>query len=128
MANQAFFPVRTMCRVFGVSASGFYAWGDRPPSAREIQNRVLTERIRDVHEVSDRTYGRPRIHAELADGGWCVGQNRIATLMRKASIRGVSRRRGFVVTTQRDRMETLAPDLVKRQFVATAPNQLWSRI
>ena len=67
----------------------------------------------------------PRIHAELRDMGETISQNRVARLMRLAQIKGVSRRRGFVVTTQRDLKQKAAPDLVQRQFVASDINQLW---
>jgi putative transposase len=125
MANQAALPVHTMCRVLNVSASGFYAWRDRPPSKRSIDNAVLTERIRQVHAESDATYGMPRVRAELIDQGVVASRKRVARLMRQACIRGVSRRRGFVVTTWRDAMRRCAPDLVHRRFTAEAPNQLW---
>lgn len=124
-ANQAAFPVRKMCKVLGVSTSGFYAWRKRPPSRRALEDAVLTERIRSIHAASDGTYGSPNIHAELRDEGTHVGCKRVARLMRAAHIRGVSRRRGFVVTTQRDPKQRPAPDLVKRQFTAAGPNQLW---
>lgn len=125
MANQADFPVRTLCRVLGVSASGFYAWCVRLPSARAIGNGVLTERIRAIHAASDGTYGRARIRAELQEEGSAVSGKRIARLMQLAGVRGVSRRRGFVVTTRRDSSKTCAPDLVRRRFAAQAPNELW---
>jgi len=125
MANQALFAVKSMCRVLGVSAQGFYAWRGRAPCKRSLANAVLTERIRAIHAESDETYGMPKIHAELRDQGMQVGHNRIARLMRAAGIRGVSRRRGFVVTTQRDERQRPAPDLVERCFVAQGPNQLW---
>ena len=124
-ANQAGANVRTMCRVLKVSASGYYAWLDRAPSQRAIDNAVLTERIRAVHTESDATYGMPRVRAELIDQGVVVSRQRVARLMRAARIRGVSRRRGFVVTTQRDKDQQPAPDLVKREFKAEAANQLW---
>jgi putative transposase len=124
-ANQADVSVRTMCRVLKVSASGYYAWRDRAPSQRAIDNAVLTERIRAVHAASDATYGMPRVRAELIDQGVVVSRQRVARLMRCAHIRGVSRRRGFVVTTQRDERQRPAPDLVKREFKAEAANQLW---
>ena len=111
--------------MLGVSPSGFYAWRERPPSRRAMADAVLTERIRTIHAASDSTYGSPNIHAELRDEGTRVGCKRVARLMRVAHIRGVSRRRGFVVTTQRDPKQPAAPDLVKRQFTATGPNQLW---
>jgi putative transposase len=124
-ANQADVSVRTLCRVLQVSASGYYAWRARSPSRRAIDNAVLTERIRTVHAVSDATYGMPRVRAELIDQGVAVSRKRVARLMRAAHIRGVSRRRAFVVTTRRDKDKQPAPDLVKREFKAQAPNQLW---
>jgi putative transposase len=124
-ANQADVSVRTMCRVLQVSASGYYAWRDRTPSKRAIDNAVLSERIRAVHAASDATYGMPRVRAELIDQGLKVSRQRVARLMRCAGIRGVSRRRRFVVTTQRDERARPAPDLVKREFKAEAANQLW---
>ncbi len=75
--------------------------------------------------MSDYTYGRPRVQAELRDMGLCVNLKRIERLMKLAHLRGVSRRRGYVVTTQRDRHAKAAPDLVKRQFTASGINQLW---
>jgi len=124
-ANQAAYPVRKLCQVLKVSASGFYAWRSRPPSRRALEDAVLTERIRAIHAASDGIYGAPNIHAELRDEGTRVGCKRVARLMRAGGIRGVSRRRGFVVTTRRDPKRPVAPDLVKRQFTAAAPNELW---
>jgi len=124
-ANQADFPVRTMCRVLKVSPSGFYAWLRRPPSKRAMEDAVLTERIRQIHLASDGNYGSPNIHAELRDEGTRVGCKRVARLMRKAGLRGISRRRSFIVTTRRDAKQRPAPDLVNRKFVATGPNQVW---
>jgi putative transposase len=124
-ACQADYPVHTMGRVLGVSASGFYAWRERPPSARATANRELTERIRALHVASDATYGMPRIRADLKDAGIVASRKRVARLMRQAQLRGVSRRRGFIVTTERNPTRRPAPDLVKRKFVADGPNQLW---
>lgn len=69
MANQADLPVRRLCKVLGVSPSGYYAWLDRPPSRHAIEDAVLTERIRLIHEKSRRNYGSPNIHAELQEDG-----------------------------------------------------------
>ena len=63
--HQAMYPVRTMCRVLGVSSSGYYAWRARPQSARARANELLLDRIREIHAISYETYGSPRIHAEL---------------------------------------------------------------
>src|SRR5229473_2556596 len=81
--------------------------------------------IRTIHVTSHETYGVPRIHAELRAAGEKHGRKRIARLMRAAGIVGVSRRRGTVVTTRRDKDARPAPDLVDRDFSASAPNQLW---
>ena len=123
-ANQAEFPIRTMCRVLGVSPSGYYEWRDRPPSARARTDTALLERIERHHLASRCTYGSPRILTDLADEGVRVGRKRVARLMRRAGLVGVSRRK-FCRTTQRDRDDRVAPDLVERQFKAGGPNELW---
>ncbi len=122
--ERATFPVATMCRVLGVSPSGFWAWLKRDPSEREVSDGALTARIRGIHQRSRGTYGCPRVHAELARQGIHVGRKRVARLMRAASIAGVHRRR-FTVTTVRDPDATPAPDLVKRDFHPDGPDLLW---
>jgi len=84
--NQAAYPIATQCRVLGVSPSGYYAWRDRPPSARACSNAVLKERIRVIHADSRGTYGVPRIYAEFKACGESVGRQRIARLMRELGI------------------------------------------
>jgi putative transposase len=123
-ANQASYPVATMCRVLEVSTSGYYAWLKRPPSRQSREEAILTQRIRWIHLRSRGTYGVPRIHAELADEGVHLGRKRIARLMRAAGLQGVSRRR-FVRTTIRQAKKRPAPDLVQRNFMAAGPNRLW---
>ena len=113
-----------MCRVLRVSCSGFYAWRHRAPSARAQRDAVVLDHVRHFHARSDGTYGAPRLVGDLRDVGVRVGQKRIARLMRRERLVGVSRRRG-VRTTQRGAVETPAADLVRRNFTATAPNQLW---
>jgi putative transposase len=114
----------TMCRVLGVSASGYYARLTRPPAARARADAALSARIAAIHQRSRATYGAPRIHAELAAEGIHVGCKRVARLMANAGLYGVSRR-PWVTTTVRDRDARPAPDLVERNFVAAAPNRLW---
>src|SRR5690606_20066604 len=109
-AHQAHYPVATMCRVLGVSASGYYAWRDREPSEREREDEALAERIRMIHEESYGTYGAPRVHAELREQGVRVGRKRVARLMRRARLQGVSRR--GTRTTVRKRGQDSPPDLV----------------
>ena len=122
--NQARFRVATMARVLGVSTSGYYAWRQRPPSARAQADADLTARVRAIHTDSRGTYGAPRVHAELAEAGVAVGRKRVARVMRAAGIAGVSRRRG-PRTTRRDVQARPAPDRVERHFAADAPNRLW---
>jgi putative transposase len=123
-ANQADHGVAMMCRLLGVSTSGFYAWQARRPSARQESDAALLERIREIHKASHGTYGAPRIHAELSEQGFAVGRKRVARLMRAAGLAGVSRRK-WIVTTRRDRDARPAPDLVERDFSAEAPDRLY---
>jgi putative transposase len=124
-ANQATLPVRVMCRLLGVSVSGYYAWLERPPSRRALQDVALTAKIHAIHRRSRESYGAPRIHAELADEhGIHVGRKRVARLMCAARLRGVSRRR-FVRTTVPDIHADLPPDLVDRNFRIGGLDRLW---
>ncbi len=116
--------VRTMCRLLGVSPSGYYAWSRRSASARARTDDALGARIRAIHEHSRGTYGVPRVRAELAAQGQGVSRKRVARLMREAGLQGVSRRRRFS-TTVRDRQARQAPDLVDRNFTVDRRDQLW---
>jgi putative transposase len=113
-----------MCRVLGVSPSGFYAWRQRPPSARSRADAQLSLCVSKIHQRSDATYGAPRVHAELRAEGIKVGRKRVARLLKKAGLVGVSRRK-WIHTTVRDRNARPAPDLVERNFGAPQPNCLW---
>ena len=123
-AHQAVHRVATMCRVLGVSPSGYYAWRHRPLSARARADVELTAKIQVIHRESRGTYGAPRIHAELIADAVLSGRKRVARLMRGAGVRGVSRRKAFT-TTVRDERARPAPDLVERQFMAAGPDRLW---
>lgn len=123
-AHQAFHHVAPMCRTLGVSPSGYYAWRKRPLSPRARADVELTAQIQVIHRESRGTYGAPRIHAELAAQGLHVGRKRVARLMRRAGVYGVSRRRQFR-TTVRAEAARPAPDLVDRQFQTTGPDRLW---
>ncbi len=124
-ANQATYPVRVMGRLLGVSASGFYAWLKRPPSARALADIAITAKIHAIHRRSDGTYGAPSIHAELADDHQIfVGCKRVARLMRLAKLKGLQAPR-YVVTTVSDPTADRALDKVQRQFSADGPDRLW---
>jgi putative transposase len=118
------FSIRAMCRVLDVSASGYYAWRRRKISVRSREDEALSGRIVAIHEQSRRTYGSPRIHAELKEEGTRVGRKRVARLMKESGLVGVSRRK-WIRTTLRDPAARPAPDLVDRKFTASAANQLW---
>jgi putative transposase len=121
--NRARYPIAVMCRVLGVSPSGYYAWVKRPASARAVMDAALTAEIRAAHVASKGTYGAPRLQIDLAEAGIRVSRKRVARLMRNAALVGASRRRP-IVTTARDGARQ-APDLVNRNFTADAPNKLW---
>ncbi len=123
-AHQAAYPIATLCRGLGVSASGYDAWTVRPASARATADAALMEQIRLIHTRSRGTYGERRIHAELAALGVHVGRKRVTRLMRTLGLAGVSRRKG-TITTRRDPEARPAPDLVARNFTAAGPDRLW---
>ncbi len=123
--TKARFPVSLLCKIVGVSKSGYYAWKSRAPSKRSREDAVLTEKIREVYQRSRETYGYPRVHAELRALGVRCGRRRVARLMRRAGLRGCMRARKKR-TTRRDPRAVPAPDLVKRDFHATAPDRLWT--
>jgi putative transposase len=123
-ANQAKYPVRRMCRLLGVSPSGYYAWSRRASSQRAQADAELLKRIQAIYERSRGTYGSPRIQAELRACGELVSRKRVARLMRQAGLRGASRRRP-ILTTIRDEKSRPAPDLVKRHFAADCRDRLW---
>ena len=124
-SERAHHTVSVLCRLLQVSRSGFYAWLRRPASARALADEVLTEHIRAAYDSNRQVYGAPRVHAELADAGVHVGRKRIARLMRQAELVGCHRRKRSFSITRQDPKADIAPDRVDRQFVATAPNQLW---
>jgi putative transposase len=100
-----------MCGSFGVSESGYYAWRKRAPSRRVQRDVALTVAIRDSHERSDSSNGAPRIFEELRAAGHRAGQKRVARLMRREDLLGVSKRRGATRLRQETPDEAPAPDL-----------------
>jgi putative transposase len=124
-ANQAVFSVRVMCRLLGISKSGFYAWDQREISARERADIALSVHIHAIHRRSRQAYGAPMIHAELSDDyDIHVGCKRVARLMRADGLRGATLRK-YIVTTVSDAQAAQPADLVQRRFYAERPNQLW---
>jgi putative transposase len=117
-------PVAVCCRVMKVSTSGFYAWRAQPCSDRDWDDAILTNTIVDIHALSRRSYGSPRVHAELRLGqGTRCSRKRVERLMRQAGVAGIYRRRGRGCT-RRDGSEP-SDDLVGRAFDPTEPDRLW---
>lgn len=114
--------IQTACRILGVSESGLHAWRSRAPSARSVRHAWLTDLIRQVHAASNGVYGSRRVRAELMLGrGITVSHGAVEMLMKRAGITGLPGRKH-----RRPRPDTAtATDLVDRDFVRTAPNQLW---
>ena len=122
--NRDQFSIQLMCRVLGVSRSGYYASKVRPESDRSKRDRKLVKEIKRVHTQSKGTYGSPRIKAELADEGHQAGRHKIAKLMRIERLRGIPKR-NYRVTTQRDNRHRIAKDQLKQDFSAKNPNERW---
>ena len=118
------YPVRTMCAVLEVSPSGYYAWRDRPESARRVADRGLAADIRRIHADTRAVYGSPRVHAVLRTEGKRVGVNRVARLMRHHGIQGRYKRR-VPRTTDSNHSLSIAPNLLEQEFTVAAPNQVW---
>jgi putative transposase len=117
------FRINVMCAVLGVSRSGYYAWRKRAPSRLELANQELLKQIRAIFHESRQTYGYRKVHAQLAKKVFC-SRNRVARLMRLDCLRS-RRRRRYCLTTQSRHHRPVAPNLLARQFTATAPNQKW---
>ena len=116
--------ITRLCRLLGVSRSGYYDWLDRPASKRALRHEALTKKIRSIHTSTRQIYGSPRVHSELLSLGEVVGQNTVALLMRRAGIQARTHRR-FIVTTNSRHAHRAAPNRLKRRFNPDQPNQRW---
>jgi transposase InsO family protein len=113
-----------MCRVLGVSRSGYYAWLARKPSAAEVRREELTEEITAIHAEVKGRYGSPRIHAELVDRGHACCVNFVAKVMRKAGIAAKTKRK-FRQTTDSNHSMPVAENVLDREFDPEEPNASW---
>lgn len=124
-AEKAHYPVEVLCRVLGVSRSGYYAWRKRRPSPRIQADEQLVERIAHVHQGSRATYGSPRVHAALAGDGVRVSRKRVIRLMREQGLAG-RRRRRFRTTTDSTHGRPIAPNVLQRRFDVDRPDLAWA--
>jgi len=118
------FSTERMAQLFEISRSGYYRFISAQPSARHKENERLLEKIKAAHQDSRETYGSPRIHAELCSQGEVCSRKRVAKLMRKEGIEAKMKKR-FKVTTKVNHRAKAAPNLLKQDFTAEAPNQRW---
>jgi putative transposase len=123
-AEKAEYPVSWMCRMLGVSSSGYYAWVSRKASPRSIANQELLVLVREVRYGHARNYGSPRVHRALRERGCSVGRHRVARLMRAHGIAAPKKRR-WVKTTDSAHDLPVAPNLLNRDFTATHPDVRW---
>jgi putative transposase len=122
--KKACWPVEVMCRVLGVSRSGYYAWSGRPASARDMEDARLVLDIKAAHEAGRGAYGCPRVLRVLRRRGLRVGKKRVERLMRREGIIGRKRRR-FRVTTDSRHDHPIAPNVLARNFEVALPNTAW---
>jgi len=118
------YPVRWLCRVLCVSASGYYAWRRRGPSRRSIENATLVTVMTQIHAEVNQCYGSPRMHAELLSLGCCCGRHRVARLMRLNGL--TARRRVRRPGSRSAGKRGKAPNLLNRQFQVDKINQVWA--
>lgn len=118
------FPVRRLCKVLGVSQSGYFAWKGRPASRRQRNDMVMLAHMRSAFALSNGTYGSPRMVRELRDNGLAVGRRRTARLMRENGLRARQKRR-FKRTTDSLHAFPVAPNLLDQDFAASTPNEKW---
>ena len=119
-------PVDLTCEALGVSRSGFYAWLTRIPSARSVSDAMIGQEVRTSFLSSDRTYGARRVWRDVAGAGHHCGLHRIERLMRLQALRARPRRRARPLDTGERTIGALAPNILDRQFTASAPNEKWA--
>lgn len=123
-AEKANHDVAMLCRVFDISRAGYYAWRVRPASRHEREDNKLRVLVRESHDRSKQRYGSPRIHEDLVEQGVHTSRKRVVRLMQEEGIVARPRRR-YKCTTNSDHGQPVAPNLLKRDFTASAPNQRW---
>ena len=119
------YPLSVLCGVFEVSRSGYYAWRDRKPSARQEANQELVEAMKQLHQGQQRCYGSPRLTPELQALGHRCSENRVAQLMKRHGVRAQRRKRFVPRTTDSDHEHPIAPNRLAEREIPTGPDQVW---
>jgi transposase InsO family protein len=123
--HRSEFRVEKMCQVLGIVSSCYYYWLKRKPSKREQKNNILLREIKKIHTKRKRTYGSPRITAELRENGYVCSRPRVARIMRRAGIYAKTKRK-FKVTTQSKHNYPISPNLLGQNFKSNSPNTIWT--
>jgi putative transposase len=123
--NRVIWPVEFMCEALGVSRSGFYAWLTRVPSARSVSDAVVGVEVHASFVASDRAYRARRVWRDVLDAGHSSSLHKIERLMRVQALRARPRRRARPLDTGIRHAASLAPNILDRQFRASAPNRKW---
>lgn len=123
-AEKACAPIAVLCRLLGVSRSGYYAWEERGPSRRAAEDEKLAVQVAAIHKASGDRYGSPRVHAELAAQGVAVSRKRVARLMASLGLESV-RKRPYKATTDSKHALPVAENILDREFDVDAPNVAW---
>lgn len=120
------YPLTMLAKILEVSSSGYYAWIQRPPSERLRRREQLAEAVRSAYDDSHGIYGSRKVARELVERSVQACRNTVAGLMRQMSLESrAQRRRRYVVTTDSDHPDPIAPNRLDRDFTATAPNEKW---
>jgi len=120
------YPLEVACEVLDVSRSGYYAWRDRPDSARAKRREELAEKVKAVHEHNRGVYGSPRVFQALKACGESVCENTVSKVMRERGIRAKSKKKFVPRTTDSRHQQPVAPNVLDRQFEAEMPDRKWA--
>ena len=120
------YPTNLACDVLEVSRSGYYAWRDRPASARQQRRQELAAKVQAVHAESRRVYGSPRVHRALATGGEKVSENTVAKIMQANGLRAKTKRKFVPRATDSAHNQPIAPNILDRQFATAPPDRTWA--
>lgn len=124
-AHSKEFLVEKMARVLGVSRCGYYEYLNRGPSRRDLDNQALLQNIKEIYKESRRTYGSPRVHAELKKQGKPCSRKRVAKLMREEKIQAKMRKKWKVTTQPSKKTVEIAPNYLDQRFMTEEPNKVW---